>query len=297
MKIPILSFLAVIISISSCSSQEERIESKLMECTFQSYPDEGIEFKNLIANYQALLVKEGVLRDTTGESYRNIFKKLAEGNGFDKQPSTYFFIEHKNINPPDFDKKQLCQEKVISDSSKYDTTKLFLFQHAFAPNNPNSSRASTIAKEVVNILTDEDFELTYYKLHAFLIFSYIDTDFGLNQPETEPIDSTSLKNALRITIDRDNIIYVEDKNVSLEELKNKVRLYEEKNKSKSIFLVRTDNETKYSTYYNVQQSIIGEIQYLRENFSKKNYSKSIHELSEEQLSEVNEIYPQKLVEH
>ena len=83
MKTTILLFISFVFLILSCSAQTERIETKLMDCTFKSYADGGVELKNLISDYQSLLIKERILQDNSARSYRSILEKITEKNGIE----------------------------------------------------------------------------------------------------------------------------------------------------------------------------------------------------------------------
>ncbi|SKB64936.1 Biopolymer transport protein ExbD/TolR [Maribacter arcticus] len=300
MKTIILLFISSVFLALSCSAQTERIETKLMDCTFQSYADGGAELKTLISDYQSLLIKEGILQDNSARSYRSILEKISKKSEIEKEPSKFFIIEIRNINQPDLEKIERCQLKTFADSASYNLSKLRRFENIFSPDNPNSSRVSSVTKQILDVLTLEDFELDYYKLRTFLIFSYIDTDAGLDEQLSENSigdnENIDLKNALRIEIDGNDLVYVDNKKVNEAGLKKKVRSYEEKNKSESIILLKADRETKYGTYIKVQNAIVYEIQNLRENFSKNKYNKNLDELSDQQLSEISKMYPQNLVE-
>jgi biopolymer transport protein ExbD len=300
MKTIILLFISSVFLVPSCSAQTERNETKLMDCTFQSYADGGLELKNLISDYQSLLIKEGILQDNSARSYRRILENISNKSRIEREPSKFFIIEIRNINQPDLEKIQQCELKTFADSASYDFSKLRRFENIFSTNNPNSSRVSSVTKQMLDILTLEDLKLDYYKLRTFLIFSYIDTDAGLNEqlPENRIGDNENidLKNALIIEIDRNNLVYVGNKKVNVAVLKKKVRSYEKKNKSESIIVLKADRESKYGTYIKVQNAIVYEIQSLKENFSKNKYNKSLDELTDQQLSKISKMYPQNLVE-
>ncbi|MCE2612320.1 hypothetical protein LVD13_04990 [Flavobacteriaceae bacterium D16] len=300
MKTTIHLFILSVLQILFCSAQTERIETELMDCVYQSYADGGAELKNLIRDYQSLLIKEGILSDDSASSYRRILQKISEKGKIEKEPSRFFNIEVRNINQPDSEKIQRCYLKKFEDSASFDFSKLRRFENIFNADNPNNSRVSSVAKQMLDVLTLEDFKLDYYKVRTFLIFSYIDTDAGLDTQTFEnrigDKDNIDLNKALIIEIDSNDLIYVDNKKVNEVEFKEKVRSYEEKNKSESIILLKADGKSKYGTYLKVQNAIIYEIQNLRENFSKNKYNKRLDELSIQQLSEISKIYPQNLVE-
>lgn len=283
-----------------CSAQNERIENKIMNCSYQSFEDDGEELKELISNYQNLLITQGILKDSNGKSYRQILENIAAGNEFDKVPSTFFAIELQKIKKPDTEEIKECQKIIIADSS-YNTSKLKGLEQVMTNVlNLEDIEPSIIANEILNVLSDEDFEIDFYKLRIFLLFGIIiETESGNSRklPEIKE-DETSydLTTAFKVNIDNKSEIFVDNKKVAIEKLKKMVRAYELKNKSESIFSLKTGKKTTYKMYIDVQTVIIEEIQYLREKIAKEKYNTALDKLKDEQLNEIKKIYPLIFVE-
>lgn len=115
-------------------------------------------------------------------------------------------------------------------------------------------------------------------------------------PLVEIEQEHDLNNAINVFIDGNNQLFIDNDKVDITGLKLKIREYENKNKSESIILLQYKRETSYSTYINVQNAIVGEINTLRKTYSKEKYKIVLDSLNKIQLSEVREIYPLNLVE-
>ncbi|WJJ96550.1 ExbD/TolR family protein [Algibacter luteus] len=286
--------------LTSCVAQNERIENIIMDCSYQSFDDNGIAFRKLISDYENLLINENILADNSGKSYRQVLKDIASEKEFDKVPSKFFAEELQKIEKPNLEKAQKCQEIIVKDSAKYDMTKLKGLEQAI--DNAQYSgdlQPALIAEDILKVLTEKDFELEFYKLRTFLLFSIIDTNAGISRklPDFENDESEiDLTNALKITLDDKNQIFVNGKKVSLDDLKTLVRDYESEFKSESIISLKADRGTMYRTYIDVQNAIVGEIQHLRNKLAREKYKTELDKLTEEQQSEIKKVYPQKLIE-
>ncbi|MCB4800274.1 ExbD/TolR family protein [Neotamlana laminarinivorans] len=105
-----------------------------------------------------------------------------------------------------------------------------------------------------------------------------------------------LSKAINIYIDGSNQLLVDNEKLDIDELKTKVREYENKNKSESIISIKNAPESSYSTFIDVQNAIVGEIRILRETLSKEKYNIELDSLTKEQLSEIRKVYPLNLAE-
>ena len=90
-------------------------------------------------------------------------------------------LNRLKIEKPDLEKAQECQKLIVKDSSLYDMSKLKGLEQAI--DNAQYSgdiQPSLIAEDILKVLTEDDFELDFYKLRTFLLFSIIDTGFGIS---------------------------------------------------------------------------------------------------------------------
>lgn len=300
MKTRILLYLTLGLLFTSCTSQNDRIENVIMKCSYQSFDDKGKAFKALIDDYENLLIDENIIPDRSGKSYRQVFLKVASGNEFNKVPSKFFATEMQKLEKPDMEKARKCQKIIDQDSLSYDVSKLKGLEQAMI--NAQKSldlQPSTIAKEILDVLTEEDFELDFYKMRAFLLFSLVDTNAGIAKKLQDLPDDDSeldLSNAIHIYIDGDNQMFVNKEKVTLKKLRTAVKKYEKKNKSTSIIALKAERATEYAMYIQVQNAILRAIRELRVQLSKEKYNKELEKLTKEELDEIKKVYPQKIID-
>jgi len=155
-----LSTYLFLVLFASCSSQNDRIETKLMECYYESFSDKGIELKQLIFEYENLLIKEGFLKDNSGDSYISFLQNFANQKETIKTPSKLFCLENQKIKQSDSKKNLECRKTILSDSSGYDDSKLIGVKKAVVDN----AKPYNVAKDMLKVLSKEDFEIPVQKL-------------------------------------------------------------------------------------------------------------------------------------
>jgi len=128
----------------------------------------------------------------------------------------------------------------------------------------NNQRPHLVARDLLKIVSNDDLEVDYYKFMTFLLFSLIDTESGVMEKEEGSYDLT---NALKITLNSESEILVNDEKVAIKELKKRVRKYELKHKSESVISFSVEGKTKYAVFVAVKDVIFSEINYLREELA------------------------------
>ena len=301
MKKLILTYLIFGILTISCQGQTERIEIKLMNCIYENYEDQGIEFKKILSDFEKLLIDEKILKDGTGKSYKAIFEKIIIDDDFDYNPSRSFLNQIIDIGMPQNESFRNCQSKLREKSENKSSKGTELQTVLDSIKNSGNLTPSIVANGILSVLNEKDFELDFYKMSVFFLFNTISytNDDGISrklpyfkEDETE----YDLSKAINIYIDGNNQIFANKEKVNIEELKVQIREYEFKNKSESIIIFKAERETMYKTYVDVQNTIVGEIRNLREQLAKEKYKTELDKLTEKQLIEIIYIYPQKIVE-
>lgn len=298
MKKLLLTYITFGILAISCQKQTERIETKLVNCIYENYKDQGTKFKKLLSDFEQLLIDEKILKNRTGKSYKAIFEKIVVDNDFDYNPSESFLTKIIELGMPKNEAFRNCQSE-LREKSKNEFSKSYELQtvlDSIFKNSVNIS-PSIVATGILSVLNEKDFELDYYKMSVFFLFDTISytNDDGISKKLPE-FKENDLSKAMNIYINGDNQIFVNQKKVNIEELKIKVRDYEFKNKSESFFSVKTERAAMYKTYLDVQNTIIGEIRNLREQLAKEKYNTGLDNLTEIQLSKIKIVYPQKIME-
>jgi len=300
MKKNFLLNIIILLLFTSCSSQDDRMEKKLMECYYQTYSDNGAELKELISNYQRLLVEEQVMADSSAKSYLNFYQKLADEKEFEHVPSKSFLTELQNIEKPNGMINRECQTNVLADSSSYDTNKIFILEDAISSvQEAGDLSPSLVSKQILTVLNEEDFELDYYRLRTLFLFDMLNVDYGIDnklRTATGDVIEHDLTDALKISISEKNQIFVNGQKVNIDQLKKKVADYEQTHKNSSVIAISASRETMYRTYIDVQNSITSAIQNLREKIAINEYQLGFEKLIEKQKKSIKNIYPIEIVE-
>ncbi len=302
MKKSILIFLIFGFLTMSCQGQTERMEAKIMACIYENYEDQGTEFKKALSDFEQLLISEKILKDGTGISYIAIYEKIALENAFNYNPSKSFIDQINNIRVPKNSSLNKCQSKLIKNDKIEFTkgTELKIVLDSIM--NSKNLSPSKVANGILSVLDESDFDLDYYKMSMFLMFDTMNytNDDGITRKLPEFKEEGEIENdlskAISIYIDGKNQIFVNNKKVNIEALKVQIREYEITNKSESIISLKTERETMYKTYVDVQNVINEEIRLLRQQLAQEKYSTELDKLTKEQLFEIKHVYPQKLVE-
>ncbi|WGH76402.1 biopolymer transporter ExbD [Tenacibaculum tangerinum] len=280
----------------SCGIQTERIEEKLMDCNNQSFVDGGKQLKELLMDYESNLIKANIISDNTGKSYLKIINQIS--NGIEPKEKPYYSFGEKlnGIEKNQNSISNTCLQTVLSDSTKYDFKKFLRFQNSLenAIRNARDLRIELLATEFSSTLSEKDFELDFYKMKAFLLFDMLRPYNGINL--ALPKKNYDLKNAFRIYLNKENKIFINNTEIPLKSLKSKIVKYYKDNESKSVILIKTDEETMYSEYITVQNEIQSALNLVRDNSSNKKFGKKYADLTDKEQKLINEHYPKSIID-
>lgn len=300
MKTIILSLLILLTFTSASQEKKQRIENKIMDCIYNSFDDKGVAFKKVMIDYESYLIENNFLKDRTGKSYKDAFKKIALDNDFKSFPQTNlnnYFNETSNYNI----EKILPCETIIKDSTKYNTSTFLKMEIMYLNLSKQRDLNPTfIANSILGALNENDFELEYYKLGVFNMFNILDRNQGILEslPSLKDVDKQEydLSNTLDIKINSKNELFVDGKKSDIKELKAVVIKYYKKNKSESVIIIQYSRKTFYKKYIEVQHEIISARDAVREGLANKLFGKAYEDLSKIELKDIKNIYPFNLIE-
>lgn len=289
--------IIILLVLNSCSSKTERIENKLMECNCLGFSDNGEQLKQLMSHYETYLIKEKIINDNSGESYRNIINSIANGNELKNKPA-YSFVEQLNgIEKKEDSMSKKCVQRIISDSLKYDFIKFIKLQREMKNiiNKSEDLKPESLASVILEVLSKKDFELDFYKFRTFCLLDMLDSKIEHTKVLPESNKNLDLDKAFRVLINSENKIFVNKKEIKLNDLKFYLIKYYEDNMSSSVVSIKTEKETKYSYYIVVENEIISAIYKVRDNYSKIRYGKKYMDLAEEKKGFLDKQYPRTLI--
>jgi len=156
MKITYLLFTLILIT--SCLTEEKRIEITLQECYYSSLEDKGEYLKYCMNRYENYLVRNNILKNKNGTSYIKSMLNISDI----KVDSAFSDIYDDQLFKLDTDVQGICQILLL-DSEQYKKSKLYKIKQIIKSNPPKDDFKSL----GLEILDANDFELDYYKLSFF----------------------------------------------------------------------------------------------------------------------------------
>ncbi|WP_298510234.1 biopolymer transporter ExbD [uncultured Kordia sp.] len=300
MKNILRSLICLIILSSSMTvfSQKKRLktETEFMYCFYQSLPDKGVEFLNILKKAEQKLIDFGYLKDKSGESYLamyrnldNMFNEKLQDLGVAKYMTE---VSDKIISLESED----CMQKVFS-AVNFKDSKLSRMLKLIASLKQAEPSSNEFIEQFIAILDPEDFTHDYYKMTTFTMIesmNYVDLSFTPQLPKTE--DEKSLteeerKHALFVKINAEQQIFVNDEKIAIEVLRKKVISYFKQNTSKSIVVFQTSRMTEYGNFMRVQERIQEGLEMVRDELAKETYKRFYSELSTSEQTKIKETYP------
>lgn len=152
-------------------SQEEPVEEYYQNCLYSSLSNHGNALKKYAKGFENHLIELKILKDTTSQSYYNLFKSFSKEKAY---PESYKYSFIDSINNK-FERNKIvpfnnvCYDKMAK-LKTFRGSKLFKIQSLMDIDNSNV-KFSKQMETVISILEEKDFELDFYKQRTF-IFLY-----------------------------------------------------------------------------------------------------------------------------
>ena len=296
MKKFILSSIGVLCYLTISFAQDTRPETELMNCIYNSYKDGGVAFKKILNDFEQQLVANNFLNDTSGESYIEFLNKMSNKEINNLELSSFSFNAIKEIETLSVLEAKMCSQELKKelDLYKFKGTKLdSIMNEVMSADNISITQYSS---SLLSFLTAEDFELDLYKINLLYFFGIVNNGInsGIERKGSNDYKETETFNidkSIKVFINSENKIFIDNKVVSVEVLNIKIRDYMVQNKSESNIVIENDLEVFYEKYIQVQNSIISTINTLRKEFSIKKFDKEYKDLNIEEVEMVKAVYP------
>lgn len=277
-SILIISFLSFTFSFS----QDRKIEEIYNDCYFNSMPENGKEVKKLYKNYESLLISRKVLKNNSGKSYFNLFKKVTSGEFIDDK-TNYSLIDSVNkLNYSNLIHSNLkCTEKIkaLSDYKKSNT---YLLEQRMdsIKEDFNIEKAYEI---FLKTMSEKDFEIDYYKLRVLLLIEK--TNYEIPKYSEERIDKS-----LKISLSNENIVSINGVKKSKAEFQQTIENYLISNKKESLISINSSRGALYSEYLKLTEDIHFVIEKVRNRISVEFYNKKFKELTKAEKEKIEKNY-------
>ncbi|MBO3117674.1 hypothetical protein J4050_13035 [Winogradskyella sp. DF17] len=180
MKDKIITLFLLMLITASCDEKTFQFDDIIQECYETKYQAEGYDIKSIIDNHEKLLIEQGVLKDGSGESYLEVFKKIAMDKDFYiESPAFQDYDPKYKVNKETLVALFECERKMIELAKEKDFkwNKLFnTFESPEVKENP-----SEVYEVMVKNLTDNDLNSYYFKLKMFTLFDMVNSKWVSGQ--------------------------------------------------------------------------------------------------------------------
>jgi len=158
-------------------------------------------------------------------------------------------------------------------------------------------------RDVPELNTTSTADISFMLLVFFLVTSSMNADKGLGR-KLPPMDDQqqeqqdiNRQNVLQIRLDDRDVLYVDDKTVTHEELQQQVESFVASRQSdRHIIAVTTDRKTSYDAYFEMQNTVMRAYRSLRDQMARRQYGHSFSHCSPEEHDVIVKRYPLRISE-
>ena len=158
-------------------------------------------------------------------------------------------------------------------------------------------------RDVPELNTTSTADISFMLLVFFLVTSSMNADKGLGR-KLPPMDDQqqeqqdiNRQNVLQIRLDDRDVLYVDDKTVTHEELQQQVESFVASRQSdRHIIAVTTDRKTSYDAYFEMQNTVMRAYRSLRDQMARRQYGHSFSHCSQEEHDVIVKRYPLRISE-
>ena len=157
-------------------------------------------------------------------------------------------------------------------------------------------------REVPELNTTSTADISFMLLVFFLVTSSMDSDKGLGRtlsPVEEQQEQMDINrsNVLQIRLDENDVLYCDDKTVTLAQLQQQVESFVvSRQTDRYILAVQTDRKTSYDAYFEMQNAVVAAYRSLRDKMARQKYGCAFSQCTESQHGTIKQRYPQRISE-
>ena len=157
-------------------------------------------------------------------------------------------------------------------------------------------------REVPELNTTSTADISFMLLVFFLVTSSMDSDKGLGRtlsPVEEQQEQMDINrsNVLQIRLDENDVLYCDDKTVTLAQLQQQVESFVvSRQTDRYILAVQTDRKTSYDAYFEMQNAVVAAYRSLRDKMARQKYGCAFSQCTESQQEVIKQRYPQRISE-
>ncbi len=159
-------------------------------------------------------------------------------------------------------------------------------------------------RRVPALNTTSTADISFMLLILFLVTTSMNIDKGLKRqlppqlPPEEQINEKDIEkeNIFNIDITANNELLSNGKPTSLQQLKQELPKFIQRNKTSHVIRINADKDSQYEQYFRLQNIIMLTYRQLRNDYLKQKYNTTLVTSNEEQIEEAREYYPQRISE-
>lgn len=292
--VPIIFILLYVFG-SSCSQNLKRkeINNKINSCDLQ-FPNELIpNVKKEFLELESYFIRHGLLKNRSGESYLEVYRKIAESDSFNFQSDTSFTLIDsidRNLTTP-------CIYKLFTNDQLAQVTEHHLeVANKITTGLEENKNLSSIAKRYIELLKPEDFELEYLKQAALFGF------YKMSKPKTELMSMVpdykvkkDINQVLKIELKQNDTLMVAGEEVKLDKVIVLVRDFITEDPINRAIEIYPSRAASYAMYLNLLDAVNIPINDLREEQARKTFKLNFTNLSIEQKDKIENKVPKNII--
>ncbi len=181
-KLTLVYILFLFINVDIALSQNDlqnKYEKKVYSCIIDKYSDAGISIIQELSKYEAYLIENKFLDDSTGKSYEKLYKTLLGTN----EIPVYQEYKIEGLDTVNYELFSNCIDSELDNISLNNSIKQL--HNVFTKiNHPEEFFSSNLNNELVKLIIEENFNNKLFKLYALfnlycLTFPLYNTEINL----------------------------------------------------------------------------------------------------------------------
>lgn len=160
-------------------------------------------------------------------------------------------------------------------------------------------------RQIPALNTTSTADISFMLLIFFLVTTSMDIDKGITR-QLPPVDNSKEEvvtdvdkdNVLRLVVDDKNNLYVDDKPMVVDSLKQHVVAFLQhcKDVEEHVISVDVDRNASYDIYFNMQDEVVAAYHIVRDAYARKMFNHPLGACSEDEREAVVKACPQRLAE-
>jgi hypothetical protein len=278
--------------------QTARVEESLFECIRSAFPGGGQSLEGLMASFEAELISEGLLEGPEGADYRGLLQRIASGQGVVRPADLYFGPRYRGLER-DTTALKGCWESLPAPAQATDSV-LLQFETFRERLLHESMEPPLEAASYLDLLTEADFELPYYRL-----FTYELIDRQAYNTEFAPAPFTSLEalgqlnssgaNVFRVYLNEEDQLIVADQVVSTQQMGALVAGHARTFEQSALYVLQVEADVKYGNFVGLKDQIALAVSRVRDTYARRTLGKTLTELDRQEREAVYEKYPIRII--